>query len=116
MNKLVQSNRQPKRSTLDRGEAIKPKTTFSLDAAATTTEKVVKPKVDYKPRDTSMKIDTDIRDQINALSLIGVGETQKEVIQIALSDLIDNLPEEQRRAYDNQYETFREKTIRKFNK
>lgn len=114
MNKLVQSNRSPKKSNLDRGAPIAPKDTFKLDAA--TSKPLATKPVIYEPTPTSMKIDTDIRDQINALSLVGVGETQKEVVQLALNDLIDNLPNGQRREYDNQYETFKKKTMRKLKK
>ena len=38
-----------------------------------------------------MKIDSELRDKINALSLIGIGENQKEVVARALSSLVDSL-------------------------
>lgn len=103
MNKLVRSNRN---KTLDRGTPIVPKETFELDNKKTD---IKEPQ--YIPKPTSMKIDSELRDKINALSLIGLGENQKEVVDRALFSLIDSLTEEQQRTFKNQFEVLRKRTI-----
>ncbi|EOZ5991173.1 DUF5388 domain-containing protein, partial [Enterococcus hirae] len=65
------------------------------------------------PKPASMKIDSELRDKINALSLIGIGENQKEVVSRALSILIDSLTEEQQRTFKNQFEVLRKRTMSK---
>lgn len=107
MSKLVQSNRNKKKS-LDRGNTIKPSETFQLEKISTQNTKNV-----YTPKPASIKVDTEIRDKINALSLIGLGENQKEVMDRALTILIDSLIEEQQRTYKNQFEVLRQRSISK---
>ncbi|HIB3194324.1 MULTISPECIES: DUF5388 domain-containing protein [Enterococcus] len=103
MNKLVRSNRN---KTLDRGAPITPKETFKLDQKKTELKTV-----EYTPKPASMKIDSELRDKINALSLIGIGENQKEVVSRALSSLVDSLTEEQQRTFKNQFEVLRKRTM-----
>lgn len=103
MNKLVRSNRN---KPLDRGVPITPKETFKLDQ-----KKAEKKTVEYIPKPASMKIDSELRDKINALSLIGIGENQKEVVSRALTTLIDSLTNEQQRTFENQFEVLRRKTM-----
>lgn len=103
MNKLVRSNRN---KTLDRGAPITPKETFKLDQKKTESKTV-----EYTPKPASMKIDSELRDKINALSLIGIGENQKEVVARALSSLVDSLTDEQQRTFKNQFEVLRKRTM-----
>jgi len=107
MNKLVQSNRN-KKNTLDRGMPIKPSETFKLEEINKTSIKDI-----YTPKPASIKVDTEIRDKINALSLIGIGENQKEVINRSLTILIESLTEEQQRTFKNQYEVLNKRTTLK---
>ncbi|EGP5496428.1 hypothetical protein DZ782_11960 [Enterococcus faecium] len=108
MNKLVRSNRH---KMLDRGTPITPKETFKLDQKKTEIKIV-----EYTPKPASMKIDSELRDKINALSLIGIGENQKEIVSRALSILIDSLTDEQKRTFNNQFEVLRKKTMERENK
>ena len=103
MSKLVRSNRN---KSLDRGKPITPKETFKLDSK----KKDIK-EPQYVPKPASMKIDSELRDKINALSLIGIGENQKEVVSRALSSLIDSLTDEQQRTFKNQFEVLRKRTM-----
>lgn len=105
MSKLVKSNRSNK---LERGAPIKPSETFTLNNDKTNIENV---KPSYIPKAASMKIDSELRDKINALSLIGIGENQKEVVSRALTTLIDSLTNEQQRTFENQFEVLRRKTM-----
>ena len=107
MNKLVQSNRNKKKS-LDRGNAIKPNETFKLKKNTLQDTKNI-----YTPKPASIKVDTEIRDKINALSIIGLGENQKEVMDRALTMLIESLVEEQQRIYENQFKVLRQRSISK---
>ncbi|WP_242384751.1 DUF5388 domain-containing protein [Enterococcus faecalis] len=107
MNKLVKSNRNKNRN-LDRGNTIKPSETFKLETnTLQNTQKI------YTPKPASIKVDTEIRDKINALSIIGLGENQKEIIDRALTMLIESLVEEQQRTYKNQFNVLRQRSISK---
>lgn len=105
MSKLIQSNRNNKK-LIDRGTPIKPKETFSIKESKPSTISN-----QYIPKPASMKIDSEIRDKINALSLIGIGENQKEVVDRALTLLIDSLTNDQQRTYENQFDVLRKRTI-----
>lgn len=103
MNKLVQSNRL---KPLDRGEPIRPNETFNINSEQS---KISIP--EYTPKATSMKIDSELRDKINAYSLIGIGENQKEVVNRALSILYDSLTADQQRTFDNQFKVLHDRTL-----
>lgn len=105
MSKLIQSNRNNQK-LIDRGNPIKPKETFSITENNKTISKSI-----YTPKPASMKIDSEIRDKINALSLIGIGENQKEVVDRAITTLIESLTNDQQRTYENQFEVLRKRTI-----
>lgn len=106
---LVNSNRKKR---LDRGEDISPVETFSMDKKIEdeTIEK------EYKPIPTTLKINSQIRDQINTLSLIGYGNTQKEVIEKAIQVILDNMTKDERQKFENQYKIIEEKTIKNLEK
>ena len=108
MSKLIKSNRN---NSLDRGTPITPQETFKLNEQT----KILEKKISYTPKPASMKIDSELRDKINALSLIGIGENQKEVVDRALSILIDSLTEEQQRTFNNQFQVLRKRTIEREN-
>jgi len=57
-----------------------------------------------------LKIDTRLRDQINALSLIGFGDTQKEAIEIMIQNVLDSMTEDERRKFNVQYQVLEDKT------
>ena len=105
MSKLIQSNRNNKK-LIDRGNPITPEKTFKISE----TKDIEYAKL-HTPRPASMKIDSELRDKINALSLIGIGENQKEVVDRALTILIDSLTDDQKRTYENQFNVFRKRTI-----
>lgn len=112
---LVQNNNKKNR-VIPRGSEIKPKTEFSmneLDKAANSNDDV---KIEYVPTATSIKVDTKVRDIINALSLIGYGENQKNVIEQALEYVIDSMSAEQKRSFENQYQVLENKTINSIKK
>lgn len=111
MNKLVQSNRHPQK--LNRGEPIQPNQKFSLANNTDIPNQINELNLSIP---TSMKIDSILRDKINALSLIGVAETQKEVVDFAIQQIVDSLPDEQLRKYNMQFDVLNESTIRKINK
>lgn len=114
MNKLVQSNRNKKNNSLARGNAITPKESFSMKELSNSSNDKAKPQIQpYEPKPASMKIDTEIRDRINSLTIIGYGENQKEVVDLALNNLIETFPEEMKRKYNIQYEALRERSIKK---
>lgn len=107
MSKLIQSNRNNKK-LIDRGNPITPKETFKISET-----KEIENTKPYTPKPASMKIDSELRDKINSLSLIGIGENQKEVVDRALTILVDSLTDDQKRTYENQLNVFRKRTIEK---
>lgn len=112
---LVQ-NHNKKTRVIPRGSNIKPQNEFSmndLDSNKTSTEKNI---VEYIPAPTSIKVDTKIRDIINALSLIGYGDTQKNVVEQALDYVVDSMSAERKRSFENQYQVLENKTINSLKK
>jgi len=109
MSKLVQSNRNKKSSSaLTRGPQIEPQQTFTLDKTPTNSTK------DYRPQATSMKIDSTLRDKINALSLVGVADTQKEIVELALDALLEKMSDEVKEKYVQQYALLEQRSIEKW--
>lgn len=109
MSKLVNSNRNKK--NLNRGTSITPENTFQLNEHSENKIEKNTLATTYTPKATSMKIDSEIRDKINALSLIGIGDNQKEVVNRALSSFLETLTEDQQRTFYNQFEVLRKRTI-----
>lgn len=111
---LVQNNNK-KNKVIPRGADIKPQQQFSINdlekndkTKQTTPNSIFK----YKPTDTSIKVDTRIRDIINTLSLMGYGDNQKEVIQNAIDHVINDMAPETKRSFDTQYQVLENKTIK----
>lgn len=98
---LVQSNRK---KGLNRGPNIEPKEIFKIEEK----EKVVQDI--YVPGPTTLKIDTRIRDQVNTLSLIGYADTQREVLEKAISEILENMSLDEKRKFDVQYQVLEDKT------
>lgn len=121
---LVNSNKnkEKKKSSLTRGPSIQPQQQFTLDDLKSDTKKdvqnssEVKPEFIYEPRPTTLKIDTKLRDQINALSLIGYGDTQKEAVEIIINNMIESMDVDEKRKFDVQYEVLETKTIKQIKK
>ncbi len=118
---LVKSNKNKgnKKSSLSRGPDIKPQQQFTVDDLEK--DKVskipeVKPLFVYEPKPTTLKIDTRLRDQINALSLIGYGDTQKEAVEIIINNMIEAMDVDEKRKFDVQYEVLEAKTIKQMKK
>lgn len=119
---LVQSNKK-KKVTIDRGPSIQPAKTFTMDQLPKKNEqqaneppKIPMPNFIYEPKPTTLKIDTRLRDQINALSLIGFGDTQKEAIEIMIQNVLDSMTEDERRKFNIQYQVLEDKTIKQAKK
>ena len=120
MSSLVNSNRNKK---LNRGPDIQPAKTFKMENEPVKTEQpkksVKKEEVKttaYEPQPTTLKIDTKIRDQINALSLIGVADTQREVLESLINLCIDGMTTDERRKFEVQYQVLEDKTIKTMKK
>lgn len=118
---LVKSNKNKgnKKSSLSRGPSIKPQTQFTLDdLKENSSQKPIetKPVFIYEPKPTTLKIDTKLRDQINALSLIGYGDTQKEAVEIIINNMIEAMDVDEKRKFDVQYEVLEAKTIKQIKK
>ncbi len=113
-------NKNKKRGTSlsERGPSYTPQTKVSTkdlnekEQTKVETVAVDEPIIEYVPKPTSIKVNTDIKDRVNALSMIGVGDTQLEVIDTLIDYYIDGLPEETERKYSTQYEVYKDKTIR----
>lgn len=119
---LVQSNKK-KRATIDRGPSIQPAKTFTMDQLPKKIENQANKPSEismsdfiYEPKPTTLKIDTRLRDQINALSLIGFGDTQKEAIEIMIQNVLDSMTEDERRKFTVQYQVLEDKTIKQAKK
>lgn len=102
---LVQSNRN---KSLNRGPNIKPKEVFKIDGVPKAEENPVKDI--YVPGITTLKIDTRIRDMVNTLSLIGYADTQREVLEKAISEILENMSLDEKRKFDVQYQVLEDKT------
>ena len=118
---LVNSNKnkEKKKRSLTRGPSIRPQQQFTLDDLEI--DKVNKSPEDepifiYEPKPTTLKIDTKLRDQINALSLIGYGDTQKEAVEIIINNMIESMDVDEKRKFDVQYEVLEAKTINQMKK
>lgn len=112
---LVNSNKNKK--TISRGQPIVPEKTFSSDQLIPKKDKQeVKTSFAYEPKPTTLKIDTKIRDQINTLSLIGFGDTQKETIELLINNILDSMTFDEKRKFDIQYQVLEDKTIKTINK
>lgn len=70
----------------------------------------------YSPTETTIRIDTYLRDQINALSLIGYGNTQKETVSLLIQNVLDSMTEDERRKFNIQYQVLEDKTIKQAKK
>lgn len=113
--KLVKSNKNKKK--IDRGPTIEPEKKFTMDQLPKKEEnnndiKTLTPTFIYEPKPTTLKIDTRLRDQINALSLIGYGDTQKEAIELLINNIIDSMTVDEKRKFDYQYQVLEDKTIK----
>ncbi len=113
--KLVESNKNKKK--IDRGPTIEPEKKFTMDQLPKKEEnnsdvKTLTPAFIYEPKPTTLKIDTRLRDQINALSLIGYGDTQKEAIELLINNVIDSMTVDEKRKFDYQYQVLENKTIK----
>ncbi|MGM0183503.1 hypothetical protein IGK74_002469 [Enterococcus sp. AZ150] len=119
---LVKSNKDKKKNSLSRGPSIQPQQQFTLDDLKTDTKKDIPksnetiPEFIYEPKPTTLKIDTKLRDQINALSLIGYGDTQKEAVEIIINNMIEAMDVDEKRKFDLQYEVLEAKTIKQIKK
>lgn len=121
---LVKSNKnkEKKKSSLTRGPSFPPQQQFTVDDLNSDIKKDVqkpseiKPEFIYEPRPTTLKIDTKLRDQINALSLIGYGDTQKEAVEIIINNMIEAMDVDEKRKFDVQYEVLEAKTIKQIKK
>lgn len=118
---LVNSNKnkEKKKNSLTRGPSIQPQQQFTLDDLEK--DKVdetpkAKPIFIYESKPTTLKIDTKLRDQINALSLIGYGDTQKETVEIIINNMIEAMNIDEKRKFDVQYEVLESKTIKQMKK
>ncbi len=114
---LVQSNKNKKKKLISRGPDIQPKQTFTMDqlekpveAKKEVVKETVVPEPEYIPKPTTLKIDTRIRDQINALSLIGYGDTQKEALELLINTVLESMTVDERRKFDVQYGVLEDKT------
>lgn len=110
---LVKSNKNKKK--IDRGPSIEPSKKFTMDQLPKTNEEhkeVPFPIVSYEPKPATLKIDTKLRDQINALSLIGYGDTQKEAVELLINNVIDSMTTDEKRKFDYQYQVLEDKTIK----
>ncbi|WP_285946440.1 DUF5388 domain-containing protein, partial [Thomasclavelia cocleata] len=111
---LVQNNNK-KTKVIPRGTDIKPQQQFSindLEKNKETKKNTTSSTFKYTPTDTSIKVDTKIRDMINTLSLMGYGDNQKEVIQNALDHVLNDMAPETKRSFDTQYQVLENKTAR----
>lgn len=120
MSSLVKSNRNKK---LQRGPDIQPKQIFKMDNEPSEikepkkSDKKEEPKTTiYEPQPTTLKIDTKIRDQINALSLIGIADTQREVLESLINLCIEDMTIDERRKFEVQYQVLEDKTIKTMKK
>jgi len=115
---LVQSNKNKNKKLITRGPDIKPKKTFTMDQLekASDIKKNVTSNSEYIPKPTTLKIDTHIRDQINTLSLIGYGDTQKETLELLINTILESMTTDERRKFDVQYDVLRDKTRKKLEK
>lgn len=112
---LVQSNKNKKKKLISRGPDIQPKQTFTMDQLEKPVEakkETVVPEPEYIPKPTTLKINTRIRDQINALSLIGYGDTQKEALELLINNLLESMTVDERRKFDVQYGVLEDKTLK----
>ncbi|EST89911.1 hypothetical protein T233_01017 [Vagococcus lutrae LBD1] len=114
---LVQSNKNKKKKLINRGPDIQPKQTFTMDqlekpvqAKKEEAKEAVVLEPEYIPKPTTLKIDTRIRDQINALSLIGYGDTQKEALELLINNVLESMTVDERRKFDVQYGVLEDKT------
>lgn len=109
---LVRNNNKEKNKIIPRGSDIKPQKEFSIDELDNNDKNNAHHQTfEYIPAVTSIKVDTKIRDKVNTLSLIGYGETQKEVIENALDSVINNMSIESKRSFENQYQVLENRTI-----
>lgn len=108
MGKLVNSNRKKK---FDRGPDIQPQKSFTIESKPQEEEKIT-----YEPQPTTIKIDTKIRDQINALTLIGIADTQREVLESLIDQCLDGMTPDEKRKFEIQYQVLEDKTIKTLNK
>lgn len=114
MSSLVNSNRNRK---LNRGPDIQPKQTFKIENEPVKAKKKEETKITtYEPQPTTLKIDTKIRDQINALSLIGVADTQREVLESLINLCIEGMTTDEKRKFEVQYQVLEDKTIKTMKK
>lgn len=110
---LVKSNKNKK--NLNRGPSIEPQNKFTMEQLESKSSVITKediPIFAYKPKPTTLKIDTKLRDQINALSLIGYGDTQKEAIELLINNILDSMTNDEKRKFDYQYQVLEDKTIK----
>lgn len=113
---LVKNNNKSKQ-VIPRGTDIKPNNEFSMNDLQSRVEKKehISP-IEYVAAPTSIKVDTKIRDTVNALSLIGYGDNQKDVIENVLTYIIESMSTEHKRSFEHQYKVLENKTINRMKK
>jgi len=70
----------------------------------------------YIPTETTIRIDTYVRDQIKALSLIGFGSTQKETVELIVQNMLGSMTKDELKKFNAQYQVLEDKTIQQVKK
>lgn len=110
MGNLLNSNRS-KQNTLKRGEPIKPTESMSIKDFDNFTEKVTS-KIESVTYYANVRINNHIKNKAEALSIIGIANSQKDAIDRALDSFIEQLTDDEKRSYKNQLATLEEKDVK----
>lgn len=114
---LVKSNR--KNNRIDRGKPIKPKNEVTLkdiqniegpNPNTSSTQDLKKTTTVTKY--ANVRVDNHIRNKLEALISLGIGNSQKQIVNDAVNFLVDNLSKDDQRLFKTVFDTLEAKDVR----
>lgn len=109
--------KKKKKDSLDRGEDITPKESFTIDDLKEVKAPASFPtKTERVTAYASVRINNHIKNKAEALSFLGISTSQKDAIDTALDFYIQSLPEEDKARIKYQIEALEERDVNNYNK
>lgn len=106
---------QSKKRGLTRGTQIQTTNGLNLNSLKTDNN-IQNPEPNRITEAVNIRVDNHIRNKITALSIIGYGETQKEVTDIIINDFINKLNREELKRYEDLINIYEDKDVAKWRK
>lgn len=102
---------QKKNPSIDRGKKITTNIQVSKNDIIND-----KTEIDTDTIPANIRVDQGIRNKINALTILGYGESQKDVVQYLLNLAIETMSPDTAKKIDDLAEIYRKKDIQNYNK